>query len=210
MVFRSSPITSSGLRYWRITDPQHPDFQPVKTPTASSSRYRAPTDSDSEDEQTPTNHPAESPLFELTPTFPIEHSIQVAETRDDQPPGENPNNPEDPPNDPATNNMTSNGGNGGALRGTAPSIFTGERSRSEAFTSKFHRYRLLNRNNDAISNPFNHVLTALSYIKGSLVEDWVSAQDRRLEQCLDLLHADYIPNTSDVVNGALHFFSPSC
>lgn len=43
--------------------------------------------------------------------------------------------------------------------------------------SEFHRYRLLNRNNNAIANPFNHVLTALLYIKGPLMEDRVSMQD---------------------------------
>ena len=187
------------LGYWRTTDPQHPDFKPVETPIASSSGYCAPSGSDSEDKQTPTNHPAESPLFELAPTFPIEHSIQVTETQDDQPPEENPNNPENPPDEPITHNMAGNGGNGGALRGTAPSIFTGDRSRSDAFTSEFHRYCLLNRNNDAIANPFNRVLTALSYIKGPLVEDWVSAQDRCLERCLDPLHVDYVPDTSETL-----------
>ena len=166
-----------NLGYWHITDPQHPGFKPAEASTALSSGYRAPADSDSEDEPTPTNHPAESPLFELAPTFPTEQNIHVFEEQDNQPPEENPNNPEDPPNNPTTNNMATNGGNRGALRGTAPSIFTRDRSRSDAFTSEFHRYRLLNRNNDAITNPFNRVLTALSYIKGPLVEDWVSAQD---------------------------------
>ena len=188
-----------GLRYWRITNPQHPNFKPAEMPTVSSSRYCAPTSLDSEDEQTPTNHPAESPLFELAPTFPIEPVIRITESRDNQPPEENPNNPEDPPDNLVTNNMAGNGGNGGALRGTAPSIFAGDRSRSDAFTSEFCRYRLLNRNNNAISNPFNCILTALSYIKGPLVEDWVSAQDRRLERCLDPTRDDYVPDTSEIL-----------
>ena len=188
-----------ALGYWRITDPQHPDFKPAETPTASSSGYRAPISSDSEDKQTPTNHPAESPLFELAPTFPIEPIIRVTESQDSQPPEENPNIPEDPPNDPLLNNMAGNRGNGGALRGTTPSIFTGDRSQNDAFTSEFRRYHLLNRNNDAISNPFNRVLTALSYIKGPLVEDWVSAQDRCLERCLDPMHADYVPDNSETL-----------
>ena len=117
-----------GLGYWRITNPQHPDFRPAEMPIASSSGYRTPTSLDSEDKQTPTNHPAESPLFELAPTFPVEHNICVTESQDNQPPEENPNNPEDPPNNPLLNNMAGNGGNGGSLRGTAPSIFNGDRS----------------------------------------------------------------------------------
>ena len=35
-----------------------------------------------------------------------------------------------------------------------------------------------------MSNPFNWVLTALSYMRGPTVDDWVSTQDRKLEQCL--------------------------
>jgi hypothetical protein len=71
------------------------------------------------------------------------------------------------------------------LKGTAPAVFTGDQSRSEAFWNEFHQYRLLNRNNDSISIPFFRVLTTLSYIKGPMVEDWVNAQDEELKQCTD-------------------------
>ena len=64
--------------------------------------------------------------------------------------------------------------------------------------NEFRRYRLLNRNNEAMSNPCNRVLTALSYIKGLLVEDWVDSQDRRLERCfLPTTHADYQTDSSE-------------
>jgi hypothetical protein len=71
------------------------------------------------------------------------------------------------------------------LKGTAPTVFTGDCSRSESFWNEFHRYQLLNRNNNSINILFFHVLTALSYIKGPLVEDWVNAQDEELEQRTD-------------------------
>jgi hypothetical protein len=71
------------------------------------------------------------------------------------------------------------------LKGTAPAVFTGDRSRSESFWNEFRRYRLLNRNNESISIPFFRVLTALSYIKGPMVEDWVNAQDEELERRTD-------------------------
>jgi hypothetical protein len=71
------------------------------------------------------------------------------------------------------------------LKGTAPAVFNGDRSRSESFWNEFRRYRLLNRNNDSISIPFFRVLTALSYIKGLLVEDWVNACDVELEKRTD-------------------------
>jgi hypothetical protein len=79
-----------------------------------------------------------------------------------------------------THTPSSNG-----LKGTAPAVFTGDRSRSESFWNEFRRYRLLNRNNESISIPFFRMLTALSYIKGPLVEDWVNTQDEELEQCTD-------------------------
>jgi hypothetical protein len=70
-----------------------------------------------------------------------------------------------------------------SLKGTVPAVFTSDRSHSEAFWNEFCRYRLLNRNNDSISIPFFCVLTALSYIKGLLVEDWVNTCDKELERC---------------------------
>ena len=137
------------------------------------------------------------------PMFPIEQTnkpvIHVTGSQDDQPPAENPNNPEDPPNNPLVNNMAGNGSNGGALQGMAPSIFNRDQSQSDAFTSKFCCYCLLNWNNDAIANPFNCVLTTLSYIKGPLIKDWVSAQDRCLEQCLDPTHDDYVPDSLETL-----------
>ena len=49
-----------------------------------------------------------------------------------------------------------------------------------------------------MSNPFNRVLTALSYIWGPIVDDWVSAQDRKLERCLLAAnHVDYVPDTTE-------------
>lgn len=47
-------------------------------------------------------------------------------------------------------------------------------------------------------NPFNRVLTALSYMKGPLVEDWVNSRDHQLAQCLlNPAHANFISDTSE-------------
>ena len=67
------------------------------------------------------------------------------------------------------------------------------------FWNKFCWYHLLNWNNKAISNPFNHVLTALSYIKGLLVEDWVDSQDWQLKQCLDHDCDGYIADSNEIL-----------
>ena len=50
-----------------------------------------------------------------------------------------------------------------------------------------------------MSNPFNRVLTALSYIRGPLVDDWVGTQDCKLERCLDRTRADFVPDMDDVL-----------
>ena len=50
-----------------------------------------------------------------------------------------------------------------------------------------------------MSIPFNHVLTALSYIWGPLIDDWVRAQDRQLERSLDSRCTDYIADMSDIL-----------
>ena len=50
-----------------------------------------------------------------------------------------------------------------------------------------------------MSVPFNRILTALSYIRGPLVDDWVGAQDRRLERCLDSRRVNYIDDTNETL-----------
>jgi hypothetical protein len=76
-----------------------------------------------------------------------------------------------------TGNPPSNG-----LKGTALSVFNDNRSWSDTFWNEFCQYHLLNRNNESISIPFFDVLTALSYIKGPIIKDWVNAQAEALEQ----------------------------
>ena len=195
------PDNKLSLGYWHTTDPQHPEFQPAQTPTVSTSGYRAPTkgDSNSDTEKTPTEHPIKETIFKLAPTFPIEQNLLTSEMCDNQPPPERHRNLEDPPNNPLMNNMAGQQNSSAALQGTAPSIFNGDRSQSNAFLSRFQQYRLLNRNNKGISNLFDRVLTALSYIKGPIVEDWVNVQDRQLERCLSTMCADYIADTSETL-----------
>ena len=83
-----------------------------------------------------------------------------------QPHWDPPENPEGPPDDPATHTMTTNPppNRGGGLQGTTPTIFTSDQSHADMFLAEFHQYQLLNQNNDAMSNPFNHVFTALLYM----------------------------------------------
>jgi hypothetical protein len=67
------------------------------------------------------------------------------------------------------------------LKGLAPSIFYGDRNRSDLFLKEFKQWKLINRNSDEMSVPFNRVLMALSYIKGEKVNDWQEEQLMKLE-----------------------------
>jgi len=69
----------------------------------------------------------------------------------------------------------------GALCGQPPTTFTGDRSKSAEFLREFCRWRLINKNNEASSIPFQRVLTALTYVKGPLVSNWADGQDKALE-----------------------------
>jgi hypothetical protein len=58
---------------------------------------------------------------------------------------------------------------------------------------------MLNHNNEAISIPLYRVLTALSYIKGPIVEDWVNAQGEALERQVDTTQAPHIATTDEIL-----------
>ena len=66
------------------------------------------------------------------------------------------------------------------MNGTAPTIFDGTRSKADDFWSQFRRYKLLNRTKDTMNKPFDQVLTALSYMRGPLIDDWVDTQEQHL------------------------------
>jgi len=70
----------------------------------------------------------------------------------------------------------------GALRGSPPSIFDGDRTKSSDFLLAFRIYRFNNRGHEAITNPATRTTTALSYIAGPLVEAWKEEQLTLLER----------------------------
>jgi Retrotransposon gag protein len=69
-----------------------------------------------------------------------------------------------------------------SLQGTAPTIFTGERSLSETFMCDFKIYKIMNPLADIMKQPYVRVATALSLIRGPKVDDWVDDQLKELEQ----------------------------
>ena len=87
----------------------------------------------------------------------------------------------------------------GGLRGVPPATFTGVRANAKTFASEFRRYRMNNRNHAIMTVPFDRVLTALSYIRGPLVNDWVDAQELHLMNRIDTTKTNPVPETDEVL-----------
>jgi len=68
-----------------------------------------------------------------------------------------------------------------ALRGNPPPIFDGDRIKSNDFLLAFCIYKFTNRAHEVMTNPATRTTTALSYIAGLLVEAWKEEQLMLLE-----------------------------
>ncbi|KAH9029667.1 hypothetical protein EDB85DRAFT_1965419 [Lactarius pseudohatsudake] len=69
----------------------------------------------------------------------------------------------------------------GALKGTPPTIFTGNRAESEQFLREFRQWRRTNRNHELVLSPYQRVGLALGLIRGPAVNDWGDAAERTLD-----------------------------
>ena len=87
----------------------------------------------------------------------------------------------------------------GSMTGIAPAIFNGKRANAENFLNQFRRYKLMNKGNKVMSEPFLRILTALSYIQGTLVEDWVNAQDEWLEKRVDPTQRGHLARSDEAL-----------
>lgn len=47
--------------------------------------------------------------------------------------------------------------------------------------------------------PFDCVLTALAYIRGPLIDDWVNAQEQHLIDCINLANHNHVQETDPVL-----------
>ena len=139
------------------------------------------------------------------PTVPLSSSAGKATAGGSGPPGggggqgvPNPlNNPFGPPGggnpgggggNPGGGGGNPGGGGGGGggnpvaphdkLSGQQPTLFDGDRKKSEAFMQEWTIYRGINRFTPQMTNPFSRVLMFLSFIKGDKVHEWTQAQLR--------------------------------
>jgi hypothetical protein len=170
-----------GLGWWNETDPAHPSY----TTGITRSGYCFPT---LRPPSTNTRMPVESNTGQIT-----------------EPPAETYDEPSNFPDIQMTANATMVQQNNnatiatGGLLGVSPPIFDGTRSRGTIFWNTLIHYKLLNWNNIAISNPFNQILTALSYMRGQLIDNWVDMQSKWLEKRTNPAIAGHLANTDEAL-----------
>ena len=75
----------------------------------------------------------------------------------------------------------------GSLKGKAPKIFAGDRTKSKAFLTGLKIYFTLNRNKPDIKNVYSRTLIALSFIQGPQVINWVETQFDTIEDDLRII-----------------------
>ena len=199
-----------ALGRWYENDPANPNNQitpTVQIQTTNLTDYRAPTPnhSDSEPENQPEetwgpqNEPFEEtvvapgPLDEvlaeaLGPIVTLQGSL-----------------PLDPPQQETmsvnvtTTAPTQNPPSAGGMRGVPPTIFDGTRSRADDFMGQFRRFKMVNRTHEAMKVPYDRVLTALTYMRGPLINDWIDQQEKKLDARVDTTKRGHVQETDEIL-----------
>ncbi len=188
-----------NLYLWRNDpEPLSEEETPSKVPTILQTAQASPTPEGIEDiiqgvVVIPTqNQPMEDdePLQYFTPIPPNPPPIQINLAEAQEAPGE----------DEEENRPTK-----GSLKGSPPTKFDGDRKMAKKFLNNFKTYKFLNRKNETMKVPANHVALALTFIKGEHVQDWahkvMKTMEDRLENPLNPMletneyHWDYFEDT---------------
>ena len=198
-----------ALGRWYENDPANPNYQitpTVQIQTTNLTDYRAPSPSHSESEpenQTtetwgPQNEPfdeaivAPGPLDEvladaLGPIVSLQGSL-----------------PLDPPQPETMSvNVTTTSAppvpSSGGMRGVPPTIFDGTRSNADDFWGQFRRFKMVNRSHDSMKVPYDRILTALTYMRGPLINDWVDQQEKKLAKRIDTSTTNWVAETNEIL-----------
>ena len=176
-----------GLGWWNETDPAHPSYKPAITRAGyrfEPLRTATPTTTSTQETMEANTTHVEEPRIDV-----FEPAVQAP-----------------PPNvqtamsanativSPANTPSLVTG-----LLGVPPPIFDGTRAKANVFWATFNRYKLLNRNNIAISNPFNRILTALSYMRGPSIDTWVDYEGGWLQHRTDPRVRGHLQDTDEAL-----------
>ena len=85
------------------------------------------------------------------------------------------------------------------MRGVPPTIFDGTQSKADDFWGQFRRFKLVNRTHEAMKVPFDRVLTALTYMRGPLINDWVDQQEKTLAARTDTTKRNHVHEDDEVL-----------
>ena len=85
------------------------------------------------------------------------------------------------------------------MRGVPPTIFDGTRSKADDFMGQFRQFKMVNRTHEAMKVPYDRVLTALTYMRGPLINDWVDQQEKKLAARTDTTKRTHVTETDEVL-----------
>ena len=199
-----------GLGRWYENDPAHPNHQitpTVQIQTTNLTDYRAlsPSHSESEPENQPTETwgPQNEPFDEVVVApGPLDEVLAAALDPIVSLQGSLPLDP--PQQETMSVNVTTttpaqNAPSNGGMRGVPPTIFDGTRSKADDFMGQFRRFKMVNRTHEAMKVPYDRVLTALTYIRGPLINDWVDEQEKKLAARTDTTKRNHVLETDEVL-----------
>jgi hypothetical protein len=111
-----------------------------------------------------------------------------------------------------TTDTTTDEGEKGALYGTPPLIFNGDKTKTEAFSLAVKAWRAVNWRKAVMRNPYTRTALILNYIKGKNINDWASHQfdlllartvqgiSKKDEQLWDLFIVDFKTASLDITH----------
>ena len=216
-------VNRLGIGYWDITDPEHPDFIPgtVETIDVDSpeehSRSHTPSNTVAVYMTPPENTPAPQTHYSgPTPGLTITSTSTITFPTTPSPtiiPAQNP--PIQPTMSASATGGRSGGGGGGGgaapavaavpipsnggMRGIQPPIFDGTRAQADDFWAQFRRYKMVNRTHDSMTKAYDRVLTALTYIRGPMINNWVNTQENNLITRTDTTKPNHVREDDEVL-----------
>ena len=196
-----------ALGRWYENDPANPSNQITPTITTNLTDYRAPSpaqsESETENQPVETWGPQNKPFDEvIVAPGPLDEALAEALDPIVSLQGSLPLDP--PQQETMSVNVTTatpaqNTPSNGGMRGVPPTIFDGTRSKAEDFMGQFRRFKMVNRSHEVMKVPYDRVLTALTYMRGPLINDWIDQQEKKLEARVDTTKRNHVPETNEVL-----------